>query len=157
MNIAWGTQQRKLKDLKDYDKNPRKMDKDEFNNLIKSIQQDGYHQRLLINVDNTIIGGHQRKKAMLKAGYKPNDIIEVLVPNRLLEGDDFDRLNIRDNLPYGSFDFDMLANNFDSERLIEWGFPPLMLGNSILKMNEEVPDKIKEIKAKTCPHCGELL
>ncbi len=123
MAIQWTSEKRKLKDLRDYDKNPRKMEKDRFEKLVESIKSDGYHQRLLINTDGTIIGGHARKKAMLKAGWKESSTIDVLVPDRLLEGEEFDRINIRDNLPYGSFDFDILANNFEASQLIEWGMP----------------------------------
>lgn len=123
MSIEWKSQTWKLKDLRDYDKNPRKMDKKRFEKLVESLKTDGYHQRLLINTDGTIIGGHARKKALLKAGYKESSEIEVLVPDRLLVDEDFDRVNIRDNLPYGEFDFDILANNFVAEQLLEWGMP----------------------------------
>jgi len=121
--INWLNEKIKIKDLKEYDRNPRKMGKDEFKNLVESLQSDGYHQRLLVNQDGTIIGGHQRKKALLKAGYKESDEIEVLMPDRLLSELEFDRINIRDNLPYGSFDYDMLANLFEPQDLIEWGMP----------------------------------
>lgn len=154
--IVWTSAKRKISELKDYENNPRTIGKDEFNKLVESIQQDGYHMRLLVNLDGTIIGGHARKKALLKAGYNKSDEVEVLIPDRLLEGDDFDRINIRDNLLYGTFNFDMLGNNFDSQQLIDWGMPPHMLGESILEINES-EDKIKETKPKTCPHCGELL
>ncbi len=123
MAVGWKSELWKLKDLRDYDKNPRKMDKKRFHKLVDSLKTDGYHQRLLINKDGTIIGGHARKKALLKAGYKDTSEIEVLVPDRLLEGDDLDRINIRDNLPYGEFDFDILANNFEPDKLIGWGMP----------------------------------
>lgn len=156
--LNWTSAKRKLSELKDYENNPRKIGTDEFNKLVESIQQDGYHMRLLINLDGTIIGGHARKKALLKAGYNKNDEVEVLIPDRLLEGDDFDRINIRDNLPYGSFDFDMLGNNFDPQQLIDWGMPPHMLGKSHYDFEDDEPEpKIKESKAKVCPHCGELL
>jgi len=121
--INWITAKRKISELKDYDRNPRKLGKEEFKKLVESLKEDGYHNRIAINLDNVILGGHQRKKALLAAGWKPDDEIEVLVPDKLLVGDEFDRINIRDNLPYGSFDFDILANNFDATQLIEWGMP----------------------------------
>lgn len=154
--IVWTEAKRKLSDLKDYENNPRKIGKDEFNNLVGSLQQDGYHTRMKVNTDGTIIGGHARKKALLKAGYTLNDEVEVLVPDRLLEGDDFDRINIRDNLLYGAFDFDMLGNLFEPQQLIDWGMAPALLGQSHFDLNEP-EEKIKETKPKTCPHCGELL
>lgn len=154
--IKWRSAFVKLKDLKDYDKNPRKMGKDEFNSLVTSLQEDGYHQRLLVNTDGTIIGGHSRKKALLKAGYTLDSEIEVLIPTIPLVGDDFDRVNIRDNLSFGVFDFDMLANNFDPQQLIGWGMPEYMLGGSDGKPEEEERKPIEK-KTKLCPSCGEIL
>lgn len=133
--INWSSTKLKISDLKDYDNNPRKISKDEFGNLVRSLKEDGYHSRLLVNLDNTIIGGHQRKKALLKAGFSANDEIEVLIPDRLLVDDDFDRINIRDNLPFGSFDFDMLGNLFEHEKLIDWGMPADWLQINV----EEIP------------------
>ena len=155
--ITWSTATRKISELKDYERNPRTISKDEFKKLVESLKQDGYHNRIAVNLDNVILGGHQRKKALLKAGWKPSDEIEVLVPNILLVGDDFDRVNVRDNLSYGSFDFDMLGNNFEAQQLIDWGMPEHMLGKSHFDLNEEAEEKITETKTKTCPHCGEIL
>lgn len=139
MAISWQTEVKKLSELKDYDKNPRKIGKKEFNDLVRSIKEDGYHQRLLVNRDGTIIGGHQRKKAMLKAGFKEDTEIEVLMPSRALVGDDFDRINIRDNLSFGQYDFDILAANFEPETLIDWGMPEdwLQLGEEEIEVTEE--------------------
>jgi len=144
--IIWRTETRKLGELQDYVDNPRKMGKDEFQKLVESLQQDGYHGRIKIDTHNVIIGGHSRKKAMLKAGYTLNDEIEVLTPTIPLSEEEFDRINIRDNLPYGSFDFDILGNNFEPQQLIDWGMPPSMLGQShydIDSANEEIEQKVK--------------
>jgi len=154
--VTWATVKRKISELKEFDKNPRKITKDDFKLLVQSLQEDGYHGRIKINTDNVIIGGHARKKALLAAGYKKSDEIEVLMPDRLLESDYFDRVNIRDNLGYGNWDVDILGNNWDAEQLIAWGMNPLFIGESILEVEKEEPS-IKETKPKTCPHCGELL
>ncbi len=156
--VTWTTVTKKIGDLKEYPDNPRKMSKDEFNELVKSLSQDGYHGRLLVNTDDTIIGGHGRRKALLSVGYTKNDEIEVLIPSRKLEKDDFDRVNIRDNLSFGGWDYDMLGNLHEPQKLIDWGMPPAMLGQTHYELNEdEESDKIKETKPKNCPHCGELL
>lgn len=150
---TWITEKRKLKDLKDYDKNPRTISKDAFNNLVESIQQDGYHGRIMVDTNNVIIGGHQRKKAMLKAGFKSSDEIEVLVPAKALTQEEFDRLNIRDNLPYGDFDFDVLANNFEAGQLIEWGMPEEWLPKAEVDDGSDLELTPKR-KPKQCPECG---
>lgn len=155
-NIQWISALCRLGDLKDYDQNPRKMGKKEFEDLVKSIREDGYHQRMLVNKDGTIIGGHSRKKAMLRAGFTNDDLVEVLFPDIPLSPLEFDRINIRDNLNFGNFDYDMLANNFQIDQLLDWGMSPEILGLDAFMPEQEVtPEKQK--KPKMCPHCGEQI
>lgn len=156
-DIVWSTQKRKISELKDYERNPRNIGKDEFNKLVESLKQDGYHNRIAVNLDNVILGGHQRKKALLKAGWKSNDEVEVLVPNKLLVGDDFDRINIRDNLPYGSFDFDVLANNFEAQQLIEWGMPEDWLKFEVEEIEAEEGDNdVPEVPVEPITKLGDV-
>lgn len=121
--LTWHTKTVKISDLKDYAHNPRRISKKAMDQLTASLQEDGYHQRLVVNHDLTIIGGHQRKKALLKAGLSKDTEIEVLIPSRPLTPEELDRINIRDNLAYGEYDFDILANRFDAETLMNWGMP----------------------------------
>ena len=80
-----------------------------------------------MNSDYTIIGGHQRKKALLAAGYKKNDVIDVLISDRLLSAEELDRINIRDNLPFGEYDFDILSDRFDKDTLLDFGMSDNLL------------------------------
>lgn len=154
MEIKWTEVEISIKDLKEYSRNPRRMKKDQFENLVKSIVEDGYHQRLIVNQDGTIIGGHQRKKALKEAGFKPSDKIPVLMPSRKLDEQEFKRLNVRDNLPYGEFDFDMLTADFDIDELIGWGMPEEWLP-SLKEDTEPYNDEHEETPKKTtCPSCG---
>lgn len=120
--MKWTIKEVKISDLKEYDKNPRKIKKEQLDKLTAHINEDGYHQRIIVNTDYTIIGGHQRKKALLQAGYKPSDVIEVLMPERTLQQKELDRINVRDNLDFGEFDFDILQEQFNLEELEEFGF-----------------------------------
>ena len=153
-SITWYTDKVLIRDLKDYEHNPRRMSKADFERLVRDLQQDGYHNRILVNQDNTIVGGHSRKKAMLKAGFKNSDIIEVLKPSRQLTEDEFKRINVKDNLPFGEFDFDILGNHFDVDNLIDWGMPAEWLGN-----DEEIKDEAKATGSDPdkCPKCGREL
>lgn len=154
MEIKWIETEINLEDLKEFDRNPRHMTKDRFDHLVRSLKEDGYHQRLIVNTDGTIIGGHQRKKALKKAGYKPSDMIKVLMPDRHLTQDEFRRLNIRDNLPYGDFDMDMLAADFEIGDLLDWGMPEDWLPkieeieSKGLTDEDEIPDTPIEPKTK---------
>lgn len=153
MQMTWEEKFVHIEDLKEYDRNPRRIKDDQYKNLVRSLKEDGYHQRLVVNTDLTIIGGHQRKRALLEAGFGETDKIPVLIPSRKLEGDDFKRLNIRDNLPYGEFDFDMLATDFDIDDLIEWGMPEDWLPN-LEEPEEEKKTEEKEQRIIECPKCG---
>lgn len=119
--IKWHSQNIKISELKEYEHNPRMIGKKEFEKLVSSIKEDGYHQRIIVNQDNIIIGGHQRKKALLETGLKESDTVEVLVPDRELTQEELDRINIRDNLSFGEYDFEILANRFDTETLVDFG------------------------------------
>lgn len=55
--------------LKFAEYNPRVISKKEFEGLVKSIQTFGLVDPIIINADNTIIGGHQRTRAASAAGH----------------------------------------------------------------------------------------
>lgn len=146
--IKWTSKQIKLSELKDYEHNPRKISKKDFDKLVKSLKEDGYHGRILANLDNVIIGGHSRVKALLAAGYSKDDLIEVLVPDQMLTEENFKRINIRDNLSYGDFDMDILANVFDYDDLIEWGMsedllPTLDVIDSVTEDDDKVDSNVE--------------
>jgi len=119
MTLIWETKKVKIRDLKDYPINPRKITKKKFDDLKRSLNEDGYHKRIMVDIDNVMVGGHQKKKALLSLGLKESDEIEVLYPNRKLTQIEMDRINIRDNLSFGSFDFDILSANHDLDFLVE--------------------------------------
>ena len=120
--ITWHTEQRKIGDLVEWDKNPRQLSKHDAEHLKKSLDGFGFADPLIINVDNHIIGGHMRRRVMLQDGYKPNDLIDVRVPDRALTEREAEELAIRLNKNSGAWDFDALANGFEMDDLIEWGF-----------------------------------
>jgi len=151
--INWKNASVNIAELKDYEFNPRKIADKEIEKLTSHIKEDGYHQRIIVNSDYTIIGGHQRKKALLAAGYKKNDVIDVLISDRLLSAEELDRINIRDNLPFGEYDFDILSDRFDLESLIDFGMSDDMLvgfgEDNILGVDEfDISDLPVEPKSK---------
>jgi site-specific DNA-methyltransferase (adenine-specific) len=125
--ITWQEAIIKLSQLKEYTHNPRKITKEMLDKLAAHIKEDGYHQRIIVDNDYTIIGGHQRKKALYMAGYDDETEIEVLMPSRKLLPAEIDRLNIRDNLAFGEYDFDVLTERFDMDELVSFGMDEDML------------------------------
>lgn len=156
MTINWQVTKVQIKDLKEYQKNPRKISKEALEKLAKHIEQDGYHQRIICNQDFTIIGGHQRKKALIMAGFNKEDFIECLVPDKELSTEEIDRLNIRDNIAFGEYDLDLLKANFTLPSLKEYGLDSDLLralqkdaDNAILGQEEvEVDSLTLEATAK---------
>lgn len=156
--MQWLEKEVQIKDLKDYKNNPRSISKEEFEKIVNSIKEDGYHQRIMVDLDGTIIGGHQRKKALKKAGFKDKDIIKVLMPERKLTEEEFKRLNIRDNGSFGDWDVDIIANNFDDiDQLIDWGIPSDIFKDLFteekVKKEKKFDNSGKE-RSQECPVCG---
>jgi len=138
MDIIWAEQTAKLKDLKPYERNPRRISKEAFAKLKQSIEQDGFHQRILCTPNLKVIGGHQRIKALQDLGWKE---VQVLTPSRELTEDEYRRLLIRDNLQAGEWDMDTLANEFTPEELTDWGFPEELLPKQEGVVNEPDADE----------------
>lgn len=118
--LVWTEKTVPLKSLKPYGQNPRKTTPEGLLRLRQSIEQDGFHQRLLANSDGTIIGGHQRLKVLNEMGFKE---VQVLYPNRALTAEEFDRINLRDNVSVGLWDADILSERFDMDFLADIGVP----------------------------------
>lgn len=118
MTIEWHIEKRKLSDLRDYHKNPRKITKDQYEQLKRNIERFGLIDKPFINIDNTIIGGHQRVRFLRKNGHIE---VDVYVPSRCLSDKEVEELNYRHNENHASWDWDILANQYDPIDLADWG------------------------------------
>lgn len=119
--INWTLRQFRLDELTDYYKNPRSLSEKEFKQLKTSLDKFGMIDKPIVNADSahTIIGGHQRKHVLEASGVKE---IECWIPDRELSDKEVEELNIRLNKNTGSWDFDTLANEFELDDLLDWGF-----------------------------------
>jgi hypothetical protein len=100
--------------------NPRIIKDDKFQKLVKSIQE--FPQMLeirpiVVNDDMIVLGGNMRLKACLEAGLKEIPIIKA---SNLTEEQQKEFI-IKDNVGFGEWDWNDLANNWDSEQLETWG------------------------------------
>ena len=101
--------------------NPRQLTKDQYRDLMDSIKRFGLVDPLIVNTHkdrmNILVGGHQRLKIAQELNIKTIPCVQVkLTPDKERE------LNIRLNRNTGEWDYDALANYFDVDDLIEWGF-----------------------------------
>lgn len=131
--------------------NPRIIKDENFKKLKKSIKE--FPQMMMIRPvivkDNMILGGNMRYEACLSIGKKKIPIIRA----ENLTEDQVKEFIIKDNLPGGEWDWQMLANEWDQETLIDWGFEDYMFG--IPAPEEEDKEKQeKEEKTIVCPECG---
>jgi ParB family chromosome partitioning protein len=112
---------KKPSELKAADYNPRQLSDLQFEQLKKSLEGFDVVEPIVINTfkgrENIIVGGHQRVKVLESMGVKTIPCVEVSLPFEKEK-----ELNVRLNKNTGQFDFDMLANNFEIEDLLEWGF-----------------------------------
>jgi hypothetical protein len=72
---------------------------------------------IVVNEDMIVLGGNMRLKACKEAGLTK---VPVIKASDLTE-DEQKRFIISDNVGYGEWDWDMLANEWDAEELQEWG------------------------------------
>ena len=128
--------------------NPRRMTNKQYNDLKGSLEKFGLVDPIIINADNTVVGGHQRLRIMRELGA---EIVPVVRVN--LSKEDEKELNIRLNKNTGEFDLDVLANNFEIDELKDWGFKDVELGFNIDKIvdgnieDNHIPE-VKESRVK---------
>ena len=119
--MKWHTAKRKINELVPYDKNPRKLTEEQYKHLEASLKKFNLVEIPAINTDNIIIAGHQRLH-ILKALGRGEEEIDVRVPNRALSEAELREYNVRSNKNTGEWDWDILANAFEMDELIDWGF-----------------------------------
>lgn len=144
--LEWTEREVAVADLKPYERNPRRISKEAFARLVSDIRLNGYHQRIIATPDLRVIGGHQRIKALQEIGLKR---IKVLTPSRDIPPAQFREMLVKDNLPFGDFDFDMLSADFDPDELIEWGMPAAWLGSAVADAEENSDDEMNVGEAFT--------
>jgi hypothetical protein len=119
----------KISEIKLNPNNPRLIKDDKFAKLVKSVKE--FPEMLdirpiVVNSDMIILGGNMRYKACKEAGLKE---IPVIIAEGLTEQQQKEFL-IKDNVSGGEWDWDMLANEWDDEKLVEWGLD-LPLGKEV--------------------------
>jgi len=128
----------KLQELKLAEYNPRKMSDKQYKDLKASLEKFGLVDPIIINSDNTVVGGHQRLRIMRELGAEYVPTVRV----NLSKQDEME-LNIRLNKNSGEFDLDVLANNFEVDELKDWGFKDIELGFNIDKLPNDLSDKLE--------------
>jgi ParB-like chromosome segregation protein Spo0J len=140
-----------ITDVKPNPKNPRIIKDGKFQKLVKSIQEfpDMLNKRPLVvftDVDNkyVVLGGNMRLKALKELKH---ETVPIIVADEWTEEQKNEFL-IKDNVGFGEWDWDSLANEWDSEKLDDWGLdlPILMNEPSLDELIGEEKNKPASMK-----------
>mgnify|MGYP001604969358 FL=1 len=93
--IIWRNEKRKLAELNPATYNPRQLTEKQAADLAKSLERFALADPIVINANNTIIGGHQRINILRQRN--PDQEVDVRLPSRLLSAEEEQELNIRLN------------------------------------------------------------
>jgi len=141
----------KISEVKPNPKNPRIIKDGKFQKLVKSIQEfpDMLNKRPLVvftDVDGkyVVLGGNMRLKACKEIGLKE---IPIIIADEWTEEQKNEFL-IKDNVGFGEWDWDSLANEWDVEKLEDWGLdlPILMNEPSLDELIGEEKNKPASMK-----------
>jgi DNA modification methylase len=114
------TQTIKISEIKSNPNNPRLIKDDKFYKLVKSIQEFPKMleiRPIVVNADMIVLGGNMRLKACKEAGFKE---IPIIFADDLTEEQQREFI-IKDNVGFGEWDWDMIANEWDADQIEEWG------------------------------------
>tara|TARA_R110000796_G_scaffold10964_1_gene36701 strand:+ start:107 stop:646 length:540 start_codon:yes stop_codon:yes gene_type:complete len=110
----------KINELKPNESNPRIIKEAKFKKLVKSIQDFPEMLELrpiILDENNVILGGNMRYKACVAAGLKE---VPVKIAKGLTE-EQKEEFIVKDNVGFGEWDWDILGNEWNNEKLGEWG------------------------------------
>ena len=118
----------KVGEIKANPNNPRIIKDDKFKKLVKSIQEFPEMLKLrpiVVNDDMVVLGGNMRLKACKEAGLKVIPIIKA----SLLTEEQQKEFIVKDNVGYGEWDWETIANEWDTKQLEEWGMDIIGFGD----------------------------
>ena len=140
--MNWKNEKRKLNELKEMAGNPRKETEKQAQDLAQSLKKFNLVDPIIINQDNTVIGGHFRRKVLIDK-YGKDYEVDVRVADRELNRKEVEELNLRLNRNTGEWNWDLLAN-FDEEILKDIGFDSEELGKIFEEVEEDDFDAEEE-------------
>jgi len=136
----------RIQEVKTNPNNPRIIKDDKFKKLVRSIKEFPEMLKLrpiVVDENNIVLGGNMRLRACKEAGLKEVHIIKA---DQLTEKQQREFI-IKDNVGFGEWDWDDLANEWDVDELEDWGLDlPVDLKVEELEAEEddyEMPNEIK--------------
>lgn len=139
----------RIEEIRPNPSNPRYITDDKFKKLVDSIKSFPKMlelRPLVIDENNVVLGGNMRLRACIEAGLTDVPVIQVMS----LTKEQKEEFIVKDNLAFGAWDWDLLANEWSDLPLEEWGLdlPTMDQGE------EPKEEKDNSKKGKECPNCG---
>ena len=140
-----------LSNIKPNPNNPRVIKDEKYKKLVNSVKDfpKMMAARPIVCVTDTDkklypLGGNMRLRALKDLGYKeiPDNWVKIVDDYTEDERKEF---VIKDNVAFGEWDFDALANDWELHELENWGIDVPQVNNSELPNNFDYSDKNKEI------------
>jgi len=123
-----------IQEVKNNEDNPRFIKDNKFKKLVKSIKEFPEMLKLrpiVVNSDMVVLGGNMRLKACKEAGLKE---VWVLKAENLTEKQQKEFI-VKDNVGFGEWNWDALANEWDRQELGDWGLEVVLTDEDIEEMN----------------------
>ena len=142
-----------IKLVKENKNNPRYVVDSKFKKLVKSIKEfpEMLEKRpIIVDEKMIVLGGNMRLKACQSAG-----LFEVYIHKAIgWTEKQKQEFIIKDNVGFGDWDWDILANEWDVKQLNDWGLNLPEFNPIELEVDE--PEN-NDNKNEKCPECGQLL
>jgi len=138
-------QLKKISEIKANPNNPRVIKDDKFKKLVASIKEFPKMLELrpiVCNADGVVLGGNMRLKACKEVGLKEVPVIYA----HELSDDQQREFIVKDNVGFGEWDWEMIANQWDAEELENWGLDIPDFAVKHLDAEEddyEMPDEVQ--------------
>lgn len=145
----------KISEVRSNENNPRFIKDHKFKKLVTSIKEFPEMLKLrpiVVNNEMVVLGGNMRLKACKEAGLKE---VWILKADELTEAQQREFI-VKDNVGFGEWDWDLLANEWDVNRLEEWGLDGFPFECTDIN-EEDIKELTKEESTETCNKCGKKL
>jgi DNA modification methylase len=134
-----------ISEVKPNPSNPRIIKDGKFKKLVQSLKdfpEMANVRPIVVNSDMVVLGGNMRLKAMVEAGWDKVPV-EVVKWNE----DKQREFIIKDNVGFGEWDWEQLANEWEIEQLSDWGLDlPIEMEDTEIEAvedNYQAPDTIE--------------
>lgn len=142
--LEWIANTEKVEKLLAWKENPRTITRVAMEKLKQRIKERGFHSAIVVDRDNTILSGNQRKTALIELGIKE---VTILRPSRKLTNEERRKIALESNLNDGewnmealkSFNIDLLTDvGFDQMKLVEFWDKETEIKNESFDLEKEI-------------------